>query len=616
MSLKVVHISAVLFHFGVVHPVFAQVDSTHIGRYSSFEHSFQADSVSLVTWQPSINDVQIFDPIIVSYGSRLNLGNTGTNSPWNIVNWTEEVGYRLGIRHAHLPEAGSGDYFFPLKAYTSVGYANGAANRENVLNIHFAKPLGNLLNFGFNYLRIGSGGAYNRQQTIINRLNTYAFYYSANRRYKAGLEFVYANDDSQDNGGLASDSIYLARADGDRRFIPVALNEASHKIVRFELLGSQRYSLYSRGVDSLKFKRLDPFVRHNFYFKDERFSYKDRPDTSAGSLYDNVWIDSLQTLDSLKFTQVRNDLSLGLRFVKSSVEQNVEVGVGHEWNRFWQFFVVDNSSNIFLTANYKLKIKRHELNAKLRYYLVGPNLGDTWFNGRYEMKSDSSLITGADFTLVNRRADRMMEHWRSNNFIWDNDFSREQVIEAKAFIRVPRIRLTADFGYLILTNLIFVGSNGLPVQATEVNSALVGQVSEHVRWRWINFKAHAMVNWFLTGDAIRLPPLAARGSLYYDGKIIKQKLRIQLGIDAWYNASYSPYGYVPALMRFNTQAEVTTPHYVSFDAFLNLEIKRFRGFFKVEHWNAGLMGHNYYMLAHYPMDGLSIKFGINWTFFD
>ena len=597
----------------------AQVDSTQTIYYDSFKSALRFDSLLGRQFSVELADAHIYDLTIRTFGYRLNAGNAGTNSPWPLIGQVFETGFRTGMgMQAHLLPAGSGQYLFPLKAYTRVAYANGASAKENVLDIGFAKPLGTLLNFGFNYQRIGSVGMFSRQQGILNSLSVYSFYRSRNRRYSVGLDFVWANDDSQDNGGIGSDSVFEANSATDRKFIPVRLNQASHKIVRFEVLVAQRLSLTKQdtGVKaSSGFIRFDPYMGHMIRFADQRFTYKDVPDTSASALYGNVLLDTAATLDSTKWTKVENSITLGFN-LKGRWSQQLEVGATHDWNRIRQMGVDEGFHNVGLIGEYSLGIRSHSVRADAGYVLFGSNITDTRVNVSYSWQDDSFVVAGADFRFASRRPDRIFEHYVSNNFIWSNSFSNEQSMLILGKVGVPKWRLRAEAGYLILNNLMFFNDLWMPEQSATVNTAVVATLQEQFNWKWFNIILWGRMNYFLTGYSIRIPPVCARASLFYDGKVFKKKLRIQIGMDAWYNTRYEPYTYIPALMRFATQSDVSIGNYVSFDAFLNLEVKRFRGFFKVEHWNAGLMGNDYYLLAHQPMNDFAIKFGINWTFFD
>ena len=55
-------------------------------------------------------------------------------------------------------------------------------------------------------------------------------------------------------------------------------------------------------------------------------------------------------------------------------------------------------------------------------------------------------------------------------------------------------------------------------------------------------------------------------------------------------------------------------NYPIFNGYLNLAIKRVRGYLSVQHFNEN--GGNAFLVPHYPIDPLSIHFGISWNFYD
>ena len=57
-------------------------------------------------------------------------------------------------------------------------------------------------------------------------------------------------------------------------------------------------------------------------------------------------------------------------------------------------------------------------------------------------------------------------------------------------------------------------------------------------------------------------------------------------------------------------------NYPYLDAFVNIRIKRARLFLKLEHANSYFMGYNYFMIPHYPMADMALKFGVSWKFYD
>jgi len=94
------------------------------------------------------------------------------------------------------------------------------------------------------------------------------------------------------------------------------------------------------------------------------------------------------------------------------------------------------------------------------------------------------------------------------------------------------------------------------------------------------------------------------------------KLLTMIGFDLFFNTKYYADAYMPSLASFHRQNEKQLGNYPYFDAFLNIQLKRFRFFLKVEHLNAGWIDKNYFSVLHYPRNGRDLKFGLSWTFYD
>jgi hypothetical protein len=106
----------------------------------------------------------------------------------------------------------------------------------------------------------------------------------------------------------------------------------------------------------------------------------------------------------------------------------------------------------------------------------------------------------------------------------------------------------------------------------------------------------AAVQFKLSGDDIRVPMALGRGMIYYQNDLFKRKLRLQVGFEVNYSTAYYANAYNPALSAFHLQDDRQVGNYPFMDVFFNIRIKTFQGFFKIEHWNAGLLGYRYYQV--------------------
>ena len=154
----------------------------------------------------------------------------------------------------------------------------------------------------------------------------------------------------------------------------------------------------------------------------------------------------------------------------------------------------------------------------------------------------------------------------------------------------------------------------MPKQDTSVLKATnitIGKSFQFGKWVFNN-----RVVYQKTEAIIHTPQLISYQSLYYETAILKTTLYMQLGIDLRYNSSYYADAYMPAIGQFFLQNTIKTGNYPAADVFVNLKIKSARIFFKFENINRSLLANDYYLVPHYPIPGMSFKFGVSWRFFD
>ena len=95
-------------------------------------------------------------------------------------------------------------------------------------------------------------------------------------------------------------------------------------------------------------------------------------------------------------------------------------------------------------------------------------------------------------------------------------------------------------------------------------------------------------------------------------------LRLELGVDLRFFTEYYAPDYAPLINQFAVQDASNTRmkigNYPIFNGYANFALKRFRAYINVMHFNEGA-GRSF-LVPHYPIDPLSIHFGLSWNFYD
>ena len=117
-------------------------------------------------------------------------------------------------------------------------------------------------------------------------------------------------------------------------------------------------------------------------------------------------------------------------------------------------------------------------------------------------------------------------------------------------------------------------------------------------------------------DVFRVPNFVTRNTIYYSNFLFKgNPLYLQTGITFKYFSAYYANSFNPLLNEFSLQNDTKIGGFPMLNFFVNAQIQRTRIFFKVEHFNPGFTGYNYYAAPNYPYRDLSVRFGLVWNFF-
>ena len=125
-----------------------------------------------------------------------------------------------------------------------------------------------------------------------------------------------------------------------------------------------------------------------------------------------------------------------------------------------------------------------------------------------------------------------------------------------------------------------------------------------------------------TNDALNLPNIFSKHSLYYDGKWFQQKLKIKLGIDLRMNNSYFANSYNPLVGQFIIQNKQKINFFPAVDASVSIKVQQFRFFVKAENLTRFFANaidsiqadYQYYQTALYPIQNSRFRLGLGWKF--
>lgn len=252
--------------------------------------------------------------------------------------------------------------------------------------------------------------------------------------------------------------------------------------------------------------------------------------------------------------------------------------------------------------------------------LAGYKLGEFQVNGHingtFPIAKDT-LFVNAQAYFRNETPDYFLQHYRSNHYIWDNDFDKTYRLFVGGEVRYPMkwFKPGVFVGFENLTKYIYFDRNGLPkqhqgnVQVMEVNTRL------DFTSPWVNLENHVV--WQMSSDTVlALPDLTLYHNLYYHGTWFRA-LCAQIGVDMRYHTKYYAPLLNPATGQFMAQHEVKVGNYPLFNVYMNLYVKsiRLKLYLQFTHFNYYFMKNKTYLtMPGYAENPPVFRLGAAWQF--
>lgn len=620
--------------------VFKRIEKFYLYRY---------DSVKMLR---TMDSLIIYNPVIKKHNLNASLGNIGTSVFVPFYTAGIELGFRVGVDSRRLFMWESGDIRFvnSHKRYSRVNYVNGS-KKENYIEVEHSQSFGKNLDIGFRYNRINSLGYYTSQQTYYSRLNFYGRLSSRNGRYFLLFNTALNSNKNQENGGLVSDAAFEGDSVGNLKFLNVNLTRAQSQVKDNSFMVHQHYD-FGRRVhspqsidDSISNTVFIPRLRigHEVSYRKNFFLYTDG--LPASGFYSDIFLDSLTTHDSIGVKNLENTisfsffggrdyknyLSFSMRHQLTQVNYGGNIPDSVEGSVFIQtdWF---NNNNVFVQGNAgisKVGIANPDQRLKAwvdgAYCVAGYNSGDFSLSGGLQIPFSRDGITNpaqqatyfeAKASVTLKEADYFAQRYISNHFEWSNNFSKVFNAGAEGAFIAERWKLRAGAGYNLVNNLVYYGLDAKPAQyggAITIIKAFVQKRFTVGKFSLDNDVTYQYVKDYMP---VRLPAVVLRSSFFFEDKLFKHALHSRFGVDVYYNTAWNAYSYMPATGQFYLQDGKRYGNYPYIDVYAAFRVKGARFFFKLDHAFAGLLGNTYYGAAHYPLNGRTFKFGVDWVFLD
>ena len=518
-------------------------------------------------------------------------------------------------------------YFNTTTPYTLLDYSqseNRMTHNETRFNVFHSQNINKNLNFEFIYNQTRSTGQYLKQENKFHNIGLITSYKSD--KFLSHTNIIFNRLQGQENGGLAAGQP-LNEPDKTDEFT-VRMDDALNKIQNNQVFTINEYRVgktVESEADTSGFV-LKTFIPRVGFIHELELSGNKRKFTkeNANNFFNNSYIDTLTTNDSLKYTRLTNIFQIKFYEApdrKYTFGKRAYIGNDQLWYQFQtnEKYYPQKQSNTFVGGGiFRNEGRFWQWEADGRIYLTGYRAGQTELNGFINKplkigKDTTSLrIEGSLKTLVPEYYD---QYFYSNHFEWRNNFDNINEMTIRSSIQSQAYKTTIGVNYSLIGNYIYNDTNALPAQAGSellILSAYLNKDFDSKHWL---IRTQFLIQKANNDRYIHLPAFAGFISMNYR-TVWSKVLYTQLGIDTRYNSAFYADAYEPATARFYLQNEQRIGNYPYIDLHANLKLKRTRFFFILMNAASGFAGDNYYVAPNYPYYRRTFRIGVAWSFYD
>ena len=469
------------------------------------------------------------------------------------------------------------------------------------------------------------------------------------RRYLAHAGFIHNKINRQESGGIV-DNMWIRDTTVDAREIDVNLAAASNNYKKTTVFLDQSYRIPFSFIDRLKHRgdslwspsdSLNTDITTGFIGSSHEYTvyskkYMDNTSTDLSAFYNDVFnINPTKSVDSLRNMKLENRIFLRLQpWREDAVVSKIEAGIGDRLQSFYMYRpsdVLRKPSNdlwnsIYAYAGAEGRISKYfGWDATGLYTFAGKEQNDLLLEANAQINlypfrrhpnSPISIKAHAETSL--RTPDYFVQHFYSNHYAWENDFSKISSTKFFGELDIPRWRLQASVGYGLLSGGIYYNGNGIACQeATPVN-VLSAFLRKDFVFGPLHLENRGLFQISSNQDVVPLPMLALNLRWFLQFNIVDPKTMVmQLGANVRYNTAWYAPGFNPVSGTFVNQRVEQYGNCPVIDAFVNMQWKQCCLFIKLENAGNGwpMERHDYFSAHHFILPQRVVKVGISWPFY-
>ncbi len=498
-----------------------------------------------------------------------------------------------------------------LHPFTSATYVQGART-EQYFNILHTQNFSKNGNFSLEYDKINAGGSYERQKANNNNIIASLNYTIPKGNYKTSFFAQRIKNTTEQNGGIANDSLFIINSDLslNRKTITVNLDSAYEQRIG-NLLTLDQELLLINGIDSTGLGHNQKLLFNTSFTNAKRF-YTDANPNSI--YYPAINIDSTYTNDSIKTNQIEQEVAYQFNIHRRKSSYNILPYVRYQYFDYRQANEHFYYNDMALGLKTNIKTVRTNFKTHFNYYWTGYRKQNYSWDTRFQ--SSFNQFSWHIEALIDQQTPAIdLQQYYGNHNAWSNTLVPIQNYCFTLGTDSNKWNLKAKVEYNDIKNPIYFNHEEQVVQVLDFTQVLKAEIEKEFKLK--KWKLIPRFVYQYTGGAIvyRLPDYFASLKAGYAFKAFRKSLSVFAGAKVTYYNNVQLMSYSPSLGAFYIANNSSVGNYPFIDFFVNTRIKNVRVFFALTHLNSGLSNESHYFGAmHYPLEDRAYKIGINWNF--
>jgi hypothetical protein len=592
------------------------------------------------TWRnidTGMNRSEIFNPVYKKYIVFQDLGNIGSPSRPLLFDVDRAIGFQYSWNPYSVLFTNSYDtkYYNSKTPYSDLTYSQGKQNMI-FLQVKFSQNILPRWNVGIDYQRITSLGFLHRQYTSHYNFQFYNAFQSKNKRYTLLANITLNRGLVEESGGIVDDSLYHTLKGNQKVVSPVlkgpeptivtgaeshVKNRALH-VKQYWNLGNALYQ-YTENDTLYDYERHSS-ISYTMHAEDMNYIFKNAGSSDSTLMPHQYYDVGSPTYDSAYWGKLENKVALSWfnstsRQSTDSVRHYLNAGITHQLVSVGQIAFSRGYQNLILDGNIeRMAMKDYSLSyaAYGAYVLSGLNAYDFKADGMVRFRFPLFDVS-AGLLLQLYEPDYAFQLYKSNQFIWENNFAKTKVVKPGFTISTRKWRnnATLQLNTFTINNWVYANKNALPEQDKGTFSVQTITLSKTFQaWRF--FFEHELIFQKSFSDNIQLPMFGGMARYYFASSVFK-RLQFQLGFTVFYNTAYYGNNYNPTSRLFYLQNTTKIGNYPVLDPYFAGVVKTATFFVKFEHVNQDWTNNaGYYYTPNYPITLRTFRFGVRWRFYN